>query len=80
VLAVNLEEPRDKVATWVRSRQLTMRVPLDIAGEVSTVWRVSHTPMIFLLARNGELVAGGIGNRPWTGPAGRALLDALVAP
>jgi hypothetical protein len=34
---------------------------------------------VFLIGRNGRLVARAAGNREWEGPAGRALLDALVA-
>jgi len=36
--------------------------------------------MVFLIGRDGRLIARAIGNRPWTEPEGLALLDSLVAP
>lgn len=80
VLAVDIQEPADQVASWVRARKMSMPVLLDTEAEVASAWRVTATPTVFLVGRDGRLVARGVGNRPWTEPAGRALLDALVAP
>ena len=80
VLAVNMEEPRDKVSAWARDRGLTMDVLLDPTGDVNAAWNVTHSPMVFVIGRDGRVIARAIGNRPWTGPEGRALLDALVTP
>ena len=80
VLAVNMEESREKVSVWARARGLTMDVLLDIAGDVNTAWNVTHSPMVFVIGRDGRLIARAIGNRGWAEPEGRALLDALVAP
>jgi len=80
VLAVNMEESRETVRDWVRDRGITMDVLLDMTGDVNGAWNVTHSPMVFLIGRDGRLIARAIGNRPWTEPEGRALLDALVAP
>jgi hypothetical protein len=74
-----MEESRDTVEAWVRDRQLSVDVLLDSAGEASRAWHVSHTPMVYVVGRDGRLLAGGIGNRGWTAPEGRALLEALLA-
>ena len=79
VLAVSVEEPKDLVASWARGAGLTMPVLLDYDGTVARDYRVTATPTVFLIGRNGRLVARAAGNREWEGPAGRALLDALVA-
>ena len=42
-------------------------------------YRVRATPTTFVIGRDGRLVARAAGTREWEGPAGRALLDALVA-
>ena len=79
VLAVNIEEPRDVVAAYVRDTGITPPVLLDRSGEVARAYRVTATPTIYLIGRDGRLVARAAGTRAWDGPTGRALLDALVA-
>lgn len=75
-----MEEPRDKVSAYVRDRGLTMDVLLDGTGDVNNAWNVAYTPTMFLVGRDGRLIARAVGNRAWTAPEGRALLDALVTP
>jgi peroxiredoxin len=79
VLAVSIEEPRDLVASWVKGAGVTLPVLLDYDGAVARDYRVTATPTAFVIGRDGRLVARAAGNRQWEGPAGRALLDALVA-
>ena len=79
VLAVNMEESPETVAPWVRSRRLTMDVLLDPPGVASRDWAITATPATFLVSRAGRVVAKGLGTRPWTGPEGRALIEALLA-
>ena len=79
VLAVNIEEPRDVVASYVREAGITPPVRLDTSGGVARAYRVTATPTTYLIGRDGRLVARAAGTREWDGPAGRALLDALVA-
>ena len=75
-----MEESRETVRAWARDRGLTMDVRLDVTGHVNGAWSVAYSPMVFVVGRDGRLIARGIGNRTWTAPEGRALLDALVAP
>ena len=79
VLAVNMEESRETVRAWVRDRKLTMDVLLDISGAVNGAWGVAYSPVVFVVGRDGRLVARAIGTRDWTAPEGRAFLEALMA-
>src|SRR5690242_14103892 len=79
VLAVNMEESRDKVRAWVNDRKLTMDVLLDISGAVNGAWGVAYSPVVFVIGRDGRLVARAIGTRDWTAPEGRAFFEALMA-
>ena len=79
VLAVNIEEDRATVAAWVREKKVTSRVLLDPTGAATRAWRVTGTPTVFLIARDGTLVAKAISTRAWTGATGRAILEALLA-
>jgi hypothetical protein len=78
ILAVNIEETREEVAAWVRDKKLTIDVLLDSFGDATTDWTASFTPMVYVVGRDGRLVARAIGNRGWTTPEGRAFLEALV--
>ncbi len=80
VLAVNMEESRATVGAWAHRHKLTMDVLLDVTGDVNGAWHVTHSPMVFLVGRDGRLLARAIGNRGWTAPEGRALLEALLVP
>jgi hypothetical protein len=79
VLAINMEEPPDAVAAWVRDRRITMEVLLDPPGVATKAWAITATPASFLVGRDGRLVAKGLGTRPWMGPDGRALIEALLS-
>jgi hypothetical protein len=79
VLAINLGEKPDLVAEWVKSRGVTSTVLLDPKNEAQKSYQIAYTPTVFLVDRQGKLVGKAIGERPWTGEPGRALLRALLA-
>ena len=79
MLAINLGEPRDLVATWVKSRGVTSTVLLDANNEAQKRYQIAYTPTVFLIDRQGKLVGKAIGERQWAGEQGRALLRVLLA-
>jgi peroxiredoxin len=79
VLPVSIQEPKDLVAGYVKGAGITPPVLLDGDGVVARSYRVTATPTTFLIGRDGRQIARASGTRPWDGPAGHALLDALVA-
>ena len=78
VLAVNIEEGRDKVRAWVKKHSLTVPVLLDTDGEISGAYRVTATPTAVLVDRDGRTVARAVGTRSWTSDQARPLWDALL--
>ncbi len=80
VLLVNLREERAKVTRAVAERGYTAPVVLDLEGSASTAYGIRATPMTFVVGRDGGIVGRAIGPRAWTGPDGRALFRALLAP
>jgi hypothetical protein len=80
VLAINIAEPPAKVAEWVRQKKVTMPVLLDPPGLASRAYRITSTPTVFVVSREGRLVAKAMGTTAWMSPRGRAFLDLLVAP
>jgi hypothetical protein len=78
VLAVNMEESREKVTAWTLDHKLSMDVLLDVTGAANAAWSVAYSPTVFVVGRDGRLIARAIGNRGWMAPEGRALLEALL--
>ena len=79
VYAINIEEARGTVEPYVRKHKLTLPILLDPDGEASAEYRITATPTVFLIGRDGKLVAKALGNKPWTSAQGRALLQRLTA-
>ena len=80
VYAVNIQEKRATVESFARGRALTVSVLLDPDGDVSADYRITVTPTVFLIGRDGTLVAKALGTKAWTSPQGRALLRRLLLP
>ncbi len=80
VVGIDMEEGRDKVARWVKDKNLTFTVVLDRSGSVTRAYEVTATPTVFVVGRDGKMVAKALGTKDWTGPRGRAFLEALLRP
>jgi len=78
VLPISIEEGRRKVAGWAPSKTLTMPLLLDPDGDASGAYRITATPTVFLVGRDGKLVAKALGTKAWTSEQGRALLQLLL--
>ena len=78
VLAVDIQESRDKVAAWVKRSGISSRVLLDPDGAVTSAYRVTGTPTTVLIGRDGKMVARAVCTRDWLGDKGRALLKTLL--
>ena len=78
VLAISIEEGRRKVTGWAPSKALTMPLLLDPDGDASGAYRITATPTVFLVGRDGKLVAKALGTKAWASESGRALLQLLL--
>ena len=78
VVAVNIQESRDKVAAWVGDKNVSVTILLDPAGTVTQQYDVTATPTVFVLSRDGRLVAKALGTKGWTSERGHALLGRLT--
>ena len=79
ILAVNIQEGRDRVAKWVKEHRVTVPVLLDTDRAVTAAYRVTGTPTVVLVGRDGRSVGRAVGPRGWMTESGRALLTALLA-
>lgn len=79
VLAVDIREPKGVVEKAVRERGYTFPVLLDSTAEVTLMYEVRATPTVYLIDRQGKLVASAVGARPWESQQGRKVLQELLA-
>jgi hypothetical protein len=81
VVAISFREDAGLVRRTVSERGYGgARVLLDATGDVTgRVYGVFGPPTVYLIDREGRLVARGVGPRDWEGPAARRALDALLA-
>jgi peroxiredoxin len=74
VLLVSVTEPRETVAQAVAARGYGARVLLDTDGRVTEAYRVQATPTVYLIGRDGKLIAQF---SPRTRPDDDKLLDSI---
>jgi peroxiredoxin len=79
VLAVNMQENRNRVANWVKEKNVTSLVLFDSNGAVTRLYRVTGTPTVVLVGREGEMIGRAFGTREWTGEQGRGLFEAMLS-
>jgi hypothetical protein len=80
VFLVDIREDPATVRRVVAERGYTATVLLDVDGAVSNTYGIRATPTTFVIGRDGTIVGRAVGPRPWTGPDGRALFQALLEP
>jgi len=80
ILLVDISEPRERVAQAVANRGYRAPVLLDSRGQAADAYRVRATPTTYLIGRDGLMLGGAIGPRPWAQAEGRALLQSLLNP
>jgi peroxiredoxin len=79
VVLINFREDPERVRQTVKERGYTSPVLLDESGDVTgKVYGVWGPPTVYLVDRQGRLVGRAAGPRPWDGPAGRRLIEALL--
>jgi hypothetical protein len=78
VLPISIEEGRSKVSAWTQKHPVTMPLLLDPSGNTTAAYRVTATPTVFLVGRDGMLVAKALGTKEWTSDRGHALLRLLL--
>ena len=78
IVAIDIQESREKVETWTKGKQLSFTILLDPSGAVTSDYEVTATPTVFVVSREGKLVGKALGNKAWTSEQGHALLARLI--
>ena len=78
VVLIDVRENAERVAAWVKAKGVTPPALLDRDGAITAAYRVTATPTVVLLDRDGKMIARAIGPQSWTSGLARQLLDLLV--
>jgi thiol-disulfide isomerase/thioredoxin len=78
VLAINLAESENKVDDFLRRFPLDFTIMLDRNGEARRAWKVKVLPTSFVVAPDGSVRYGVIGDLDWTDDFAVAGLMRLV--
>jgi peroxiredoxin len=78
VLAVNLKESAEQVKAFFQKHALSFPSLLDHHGSVFRDYLVVGMPTTYLIGRDGQLLAHGVGARDWTRAEGQELIHKVV--
>lgn len=78
MLLVNFKESPETVAAWVKAKDVTSPIVLDRDGAVTALYRVTGTPTVVVIGRDGTMIARALGPKAWNSGSARQLLDLLV--
>jgi peroxiredoxin len=78
VLAVNIGEQATPIHTFQQQYEVSFPLLLDPLLQVATLYGVQATPTHFLLNPQGQVIAGGMGDKDWAGEEARRLIDQLL--
>ena len=78
VLAVDLQEPTEKVQEFAKTHRFSFDLLLDTAGEISSHYGVTRIPVTYVLDQRGVIISRAIGPRAWDSPDGLAYFQDLI--
>jgi len=80
IVAVNMQEPPERVKAFVEELGLTFPVVLDPTGKISRAYATTVLPTTYVIDRNGYVVRRALGPRPWDKPHVVQLFRDLLGP
>jgi thiol-disulfide isomerase/thioredoxin len=78
-IAVNLQEKKSDVVSFLKKNGYTFPAALDSSGTVGMSYGAQSIPTTLLIDKQGRIAAAAIGGRQWNGAAMHAVFDALLA-
>jgi len=78
VVAVNIKDKREDALAFIKKNKLSFPVVMDPEGEIGLLYGAYATPTVYLIDRNGTVLARMWGPAGWYSPAARKLISALL--
>ena len=78
IVAINIKDKRDDALAFIKKHKISYPVLMDPEGEVGLLYGAYATPTVYLIDRNGAVLARKWGPAGWNSPAARKLIASLV--
>jgi peroxiredoxin len=78
MIAINLQEPAERVNQFFKDHKLTFSTLLDTEGRIGAKFGIRSIPSTFILDKEGRIIGKALGPREWDGDQAMALFDYLV--
>jgi thiol-disulfide isomerase/thioredoxin len=78
MVAINLQEPAERVKQFFKDYKLTFTTLLDTEGLVGAEFGIRALPTTFILDKEGRIIGKALGPREWDSNQAMALFDYLV--
>ena len=79
IVAVNVKDRRDDALALVEKHRLSFPVLMDPEGEVGLLYGAFATPTVYLIDRQGVVLARMWGPAGWYSPQARELVASILA-
>jgi peroxiredoxin len=78
MIAINLQEPAERVKQFFKGHKLTFTALLDTEGRIGAEFAIRAIPTTYILDKEGRIIGKALGPREWDGDQAMALFDYLV--
>lgn len=78
IVAVAIKDKREDTLAFVKKNKLTYPILMDPEGDIGSLYGAYATPTVYLIDRNGQVLARMWGPAGWGSPASRKLVAQLV--
>ena len=78
IVAVSIKDKREDTLAFVKKNKLTYPVLMDPEGEIGSLYGAYATPTVYLIDRNGQVLARMWGPGGWGNPASRKLIAQII--
>ena len=78
IVAVNIKDKREDALAFIKKNKLTYPVLMDPEGEIGQLYGAFATPTVYLIDRNGAVLARQWGPAGWNSPGARKLVASLL--
>lgn len=78
ILAVDIQEGKAKVKSFIKEKGYTFPVLLDSGREVARIYEIKATPITFLIDPVGKIVGKTLGARDWASQSAFDLIERLL--
>jgi peroxiredoxin len=78
IVAVAIKDKREDTLAFMKKNKLTYPVLMDPEGDIGSLYGAYATPTVYLIDRNGQVLARMWGPAGWGSPASRKLIAQLV--